>query len=71
MIVARYKIGFSPKYEPYQMEDEYTVYFDMQPIGGLPFQNIVFSSPDIKECMKKQKELNAKYKLKGGDKNGN
>lgn len=64
MIVARYKIGFVPKYEPYQMEDEYTVYFDMKPIGGLPFQNIVFSSPDIKECIKKKKELDRKLKQK-------
>ena len=62
--MARYKIGFSPKYEPYQIEDEYTVYFDMKPVGGLPCQMIVFSSTDIKECIKKQKELNTDLKKK-------
>jgi len=58
--MARYKIGFSPKYEPYQMDDEYIVYFEMKPIGGLPCKNIVYKSSNIKDCIKKQKELNKK-----------
>ena len=58
--MARYKIGFSPKYEPYQMDDEYIVYFDMKSIGGLPCKNIVYKSSNIKDCKKKKKELNKK-----------
>lgn len=55
--MARYKIGFIPKHEPYQLEDEYTVELVMKPLGGIPFSNIVFTSSDIRECIKKKKEL--------------
>lgn len=55
--MAKYKIGFIPKCEPYQLEDEYTVELIMKPLGGLPFSNIVFTSPDIRDCINKKKEL--------------
>ena len=67
--MVRYKIGFSPKYEPYQMNDEYIVYFEMKPIGGLPCKNIVYKSPNIKDCMEKLKSIRADSKKKVGGKN--
>lgn len=55
--MAKYKLGFIPEHKPYQMEDEYTVELVRQPIGGIPFSNIVYSSPNIRDCIKRKKEL--------------
>lgn len=55
--MKKYKIGFIPKYLPYQLENEYTVYYDMK-VGNLKIQHIIYKSIKKEDCENKLKELN-------------